>query len=399
MPREGRIHVYRKILSVLVPLVLSLLLCAGIASAETATDVVKQCKFQTEVHQRAARRMATSRLDECWDGGSDGTLTVTLPKGKHAQGIMITFSCTPPPLQIRDADGSLLAEWNESFYVAWIPFAHETSKFTLARPAGGDLVISRLNVLTGGDLPDWVERWEHLEPGTADLLLIATHPDDDLLWFGGLLPVYAGERGMRVQVAYMVGDHSRIRRVELLDALWHCGCRYYPEIGDFLDKGTYSKAAAYRAWGGEDAVDAHITGLLRKWQPRVVVTQDLDGEYGHIHHRIMATSVAKCVTALCQDPSYDPESAEKWGVAHPQKLYVHLYPENPLVINWDEPLKAFDGKTGLEVAKEAFRLHVSQQKGKYHVSTKGRTRCTQFGLYYTAVGPDEAGNDLFEHVE
>ena len=37
----------------------------------------------------------------------------------------------------------------------------------------------------------------------ADLLLIVAHPDDELLWFGGALPTYAGERGMAVQVMYM----------------------------------------------------------------------------------------------------------------------------------------------------------------------------------------------------
>ena len=34
------------------------------------------------------------------------------------------------------------------------------------------------------------------------MLQIVTHPDDDLIWFGGLLPLYAGERGMNVLVAY-----------------------------------------------------------------------------------------------------------------------------------------------------------------------------------------------------
>ena len=40
------------------------------------------------------------------------------------------------------------------------------------------------------------------------------HPDDELLWFGGALPTYAGERGMAVQVMYMACN-SYLRRLEL----------------------------------------------------------------------------------------------------------------------------------------------------------------------------------------
>ena len=57
-----------------------------------------------------------------------------------------------------------------------------------------------------------------------------------------------------------------------------------------------------------------------------------------------------------------------------------------------------DGETGLEVAKAAFKKHVSQQNGKYSVRDSGFNDCSLFGLYWSSVGPDEEHNDLFEHV-
>ena len=55
----------------------------------------------------------------------------------------------------------------------------------------------------------------------------------------------------------------------------------------------------------------------------------------------------------------------------------------------------------MEVARAAYKKHVSQQKSKrkYQVHDSGVQDCSLFGLYYTSVGPDEALNDLFEHID
>ncbi len=388
-------NMYKRIIWML--LMLLALLGVGAAWAEEAQDVTAQCALSASVNQGSVRNVCAEKIDRCWDGMADGTLTVRLPAGKMAQGVSLSFFCDVPHLVVCDADGTLLADWNEPYYNAWIPFSRPSAEFTIRRAEKGEMVISRMQVMTPGELPGWVQRWSTLE-GDAELLLIATHPDDDILWFGGLLPTYAGERRMKVQVAYMVGGLNRIRRIELLNALWHCGVRYYPEIGRFEDWGSASMITAYEAWGGENAVDLHITRLLRKWNPRVVVTQDLKGEYGHNHHQITTKAVAKAVTALCQDAAYDASSAELWGVADPQKLYIHLYENNQVEYDWEQPLSAFDGKDGLTIAREAFLFHVSQQTGRYHVSVRNAYNCALFGLYYTQVGPDVIGEDLFENI-
>jgi len=376
-----------------------LLILSGIlaAEAETAKDITDICTLHASVNQDSVMRVKTSKIANCWDGMVDGTLTITLPQGETAQGVMLSFFCTPPHLEIQDEEGALLADWNEGFYNAWIPFSTPSSHFTIRRAEEGELVLSSLHVMTPGQLPSWIQQWKRLE-GDAELLLIATHPDDDILWFGGMLPTYAGEKGMKVQVAYMVGGLNRIRRIELLNALWHCGVRYYPDIGTFKDIGSSSFVSAYNAWDGEEQVDAYITRLIRKWNPQVIAAQDIKGEYGHLHHQITVKAIIKSVTSLCSDPSYDLQSIDEYGTAHPLKLYIHLYDQNQIRFDWEQPLAAFGGKTGLQIAREAFKLHVSQQTGKYNVSIKNAYNCALFGLYYSSVGPDAAGNDLFENI-
>ncbi len=381
-------------------ILLTLLLACGFAAhaEDIAQDICARCTLESTVNPQTLSAVRREKISSYWDALEDGALTVSLPRGSTAQGVMLSFACEPPHLLFHDADGTLLADWNEGFYNGWIPFSRPSSKFTISRAEPGDFALSRLHVMTPGELPAWVQRWERLE-GNAELLLISTHPDDDILWFGGMLPTYAGERDMKVQVAYMVGGRNRVRRIELLNALWHCGVHYYPDIGCFEDMGSAYLDSAYRAWGGEEQVDLYITRLLRKWQPQVIAAQDIKGEYGHLHHQITTKAIIKSVTTLCSDPAYDPQSAAEYGIAQPQKLYIHLYGENQIHLDWEQPLSAFGGKTGLQIAREAFKMHASQQSGKYHVSVTNRYSSALFGLYYSTVGPDVIGQDLFENVQ
>ena len=398
MKEEFTSTVFKRVFTLfLIFILLSASCVSPVHAASQAKDIAKQCKLTSSVNAKSVRHMLNGNDRSYWDGADSGILDVSLPKGKKAQGIMITFFCEPPHLQITDKNDNILADWDSGFYIAWIPFSSPANRFTIKRAEEGELIISHLHVLTEGELPAWVQQWvKSDEP--VDLLMIVTHPDDDLLWFGGMLPTYAGEKHMKVQVAYMVGGQNRTRRLELLNALWHCGVILYPDIGFFQDKGVYSVKSAYDAWGGQDAVQAYVVRLVRGYKPHVVVTQDLDGEYGHIHHKITAKYVVAAVTEDAINPDVDPDSAARLGVWQPEKLYVHLWKENPVTFDWNLPLPSFENKTSLEIAREAFKLHVSQQTGKYRVSAKGRLSCSEFGLYFSTVGADENPGDLFDHL-
>lgn len=260
-----------------------------------------------------------------------------------------------------------------------------------------------------GDMPEWVQDWQSND-GDADLLLLSTHSDDEHLFFAGLLPYYAVGRGYRVQVAYFTNNgENHTRDHELLDGLWKVGVRRYPVFGDFADAwaDNYEEAEKNLKADGytfSSAVE-YCANLLRRFRPLVAVGHDPAGEYGHGQHCLSSAALCDAV-ALAADEEQEGEH-QPWRV---KKLYLHLYPQNKIHMNWDIPLAAFGGKTAFCVSQSGFSCHKSQQWTwfrRWMLGRNGRlakaSEITEYspcnyGLYYTAVGADELKNDMFENL-
>ena len=130
-----------------------------------------------------------------------------------------------------------------------------------------------------------------------------------------------------------------------------------------------------------------------------MVTHDVNGEYEHGMHKMCADSALNAFEAAASAARY-PESAKEFGTFQMSKLYLHLYKDNPIVMDWDQPLSAFDGKTGFEVAKEAY-LHHRTQQGYEQFQVEPRDSLYSsyaFGLARTRVGNDVNKNELFENI-
>lgn len=237
---------------------------------------------------------------------------------------------------------------------------------------------------------------ENAEMAKADLLVLSAHPDDELLFFGGTVPYYAGERRLAVQVAYLTHTADDERGREAAAGLNVCKLSRAPVFLAFRDSYSESLDTAARQLGREAVTEALVT-LLRRCRPEVVVTHDLGGEYGHGAHMLCAACMRDAVAAAA-DPAAYPASAAAYGVWQTAKLYLHLYAENPIVLDLRQPLDAFGGQTALDIAKEAFRCHLSQQGYGFAVSDEGRYSAAKFGLAFSTVGADTAGNDFFEHI-
>lgn len=267
--------------------------------------------------------------------------------------------------------------------------------------------FNEIFVFGEGEVPSWVQRWEPPEE-KADILFLFAHPDDEILFLGGAIPTYAAEKGKRVAVAYLSYSNTT-RRSEALNGLWTMGVRHYPDFGGFQDKWSSRAEDAYRHLG-KQKVQGWVTGLFRKYRPEVVVTHDLNGEYGHGQHRMVADAAVRC-WEYAADPSKFKESADQYGTWQPKKLYVHLWGDgtSQTRFDWNVPLESMGGKTGLELAAEAYALHVTQEKAKVKINRKWHLLSveetgtvfsnTTFGLYATTVGPDETHTDFLEHIE
>ena len=373
-------------------LLLALLLPAApsLAAGSEARDVADKCTYSANVHREKCGLFKLKQLRQYWNGEKDGVLTVTLPREQKAQGIMLSFHTSIADLVVESLDGEAPAEiarYAGRHYNDYIAFSQPAHSFRIRGAKGNrqPLRISRMHVLTEGKLPSWVQKWDTMPEGEVDLMLIATHPDDDILWFGGLLPTYAGQLKKKVLVAYASTGVRLDRRNELLDALWHCGVTCYPSMPKKIRAGNYVN---------------YTVDLLRRYKPLVVVTQDINGEYGHPEHKKLVAAVTEAVESACLLESVSPASAKKYGVYQPQKLYLHLWKKNQSKFDWNQKLSALGNKTGIKIAREAFKMHVSQQNGRYAVLDAGRNDCSKFGLYFTTVGKDDTKKpDFLQHVK
>ena len=326
-------------------------------------------------------------------------LEFQLPEGETAGWLYVCFAEMPQSWAVEekiDGKWQVIADGSTDYIHALVKLNGQ-NHFRIVENSGitTRLKISEVFVLGAGDLPDWVQRWEPTVE-KADLLVLATHPDDELIFFGGAIPTYAVEQKKNVVVAYMSYANAA-RRSELLNGLWHMGVRNYPVIGTFGDSYSTNMAEMYDRWGKEK-VRKYVMGLIRRYKPEVMVTHDKGGEYGHGAHKVTSDASVYCVENAA-NASVLPALAKEYGTWTVKKLYLHMGEETAIHMDWNVPLTSMGGKTGEQLAQEAFLLHVTQQKTSYVVTDEGQTGNAKFSLVYTNVGPDTVGGDFFENVE
>lgn len=272
--------------------------------------------------------------------------------------------------------------------------------------------FNELYAFTEGKVPDWVQIWQQPVDGETDLVLFSTHCDDEQLFFAGVLPYYAGELDYQVQVVYLTisRNHSTRRGHEMLDGLWAVGVRNYPVYSQFGDykAPTMDKAYSIYKYMGveEDALLSYVVENIRRFKPKVAIGHDIiNGEYGHGAHILYADLLTKALE-ISNDPQQYPESAHLYGLWDVPKTYLHLYPENQILMDWDQPLSKFNGMTAYEVTKNiGFPCHVSQVNGFLWYMAGADTAAEvqkynprEYGLYRSTVGEDVNKNDFFENV-
>lgn len=402
-------------------LLLTLLLCclcafAGAEEIWTATDLTpatEDMPLSEDITQEVLingamdyahlNKMRDGNYRSIWESAPDQgvhQLRITPPEGKAVGGIVIKWRAYTPfktVIQVKNDQGEweTIAKGGDEFIAQYIPMPPTTKEFRITgEHPGSRLQICEIVVVTPGRLPQDFQLWQ-TPPEKADLMHLVSHPDDELLWFGGLLPTYAGEQKKDV-VVVCAAFRNYHRRLEMLDGLWTAGVKYHPIFIGLEDYLTSNMFTVIDSWGRQRALSKVVT-MYRKYKPDVVVLQDIRGEYGHGVHRAF-TNICQHAVESAASISYEIEEVVRYGVWDVPKVYIHLYEENQIRMDWKQPLAAFDGKTGLEVATEAFRKHVTQQ-GHWDVWDGGDWDNALFGLWHTTVGPDVKGGDMFENID
>lgn len=388
----------------LIALLTLLALSLSVAFAAEANDITEDCKFKVCSSGRKYTLMTDKKYTSYWESNKIKTpwIAITAPEGKPIAGLYVCFGNMPESWEIQTSDDG--KDWftavpgDTRFLHAYVALPQPAQHIRLAVTSEKKtaLRINDLFVLSEGDLPDWVQVWQPTEE-KADILFLSTHPDDELIFFGGAIPTYAVEQQRKVVVAYFTRSNTT-RSSELLNGLWHMGVRTYPVIGNFKDSYAKNLKAAYKSAGGKGKVNEWIVGLYRQYKPEVVVTQDTNGEYGHKQHMMIADAAQNCIALAANEDEFTA-STIAYGTWQVKKLYLHLYPENQIAFDWTVPLKSMNGATGIELAEEAYTLHKTQASSGMSVTETGTKYDNRvFGLAFTTVGEDVRKDDFLENI-
>lgn len=388
----------------LIALLTLLALSLSVAFAAEANDITEDCKFKVCSSGRKYTLMTDKKYTSYWESNKIKTpwIAITAPEGKPIAGLYVCFGNMPESWEIQTSDDG--KDWftavpgDTRFLHAYVALPQPAQHVRLAVTSEKKtaLRINDLFVLSEGDLPDWVQVWQPTEE-KADILFLSTHPDDELIFFGGAIPTYAVEQQRKVVVAYFTRSNTT-RSSELLNGLWHMGVRTYPVIGNFKDSYAKNLKAAYKTAGGKGKVNEWIVGLYRQYKPEVVVTQDTNGEYGHKQHMMIADAAQNCIALAANEDEFTA-STIAYGTWQVKKLYLHLYPENQITFDWTVPLKSMNGATGIELAEEAYTLHKTQASSGMSVTETGTKYDNRvFGLAFTTVGEDVRKDDFLENI-
>lgn len=377
---------------------------ANAQDMQQAEDLTFSCTFSSS-SGKEYHRLKDSKIRNSFETKKQENAYLQIDAEQPIGGLYIIWPATPTAWSLQALrDG----EWTEVGQGAPYGFVHEyiavpgDTSIRIVMPEGKKqaIKISEMRVFGQGEIPAGVQQWAPT-PEKAELLLLVAHPDDEHIFFGGTIAYYASQQQKDVIVAYMTCG-NRTRRTELLNGLWTAGLRTYPVIGNFPDKYCNNLKDGYKIWGKTKTL-TYVTELFRKYKPEVVLTHDLKGEYGHGGHRVSGDAVMQCVQ-FAKDAEKYPESAAAYGTWEAKKVYLHLYLENQITLDWHQTIDALGGITALEAAQQGFACHVTQQGGsvgsfKFAVEDRGMYDNSLFGLYYSAVGMDTEKNDFFENLD
>ncbi len=320
------------------------------------------------------------------------TITISSNEGTAISGIYVTWDSKAVPWTLTTDAGDISCG-NNGFLHEYVALDSASTSVTINIPSD-EMRISGIRIFSQGELPHDVQIWNP-PCEKADILVVASHADDEILFFGGILPTYSYTYDADVQVVYMshFWHGQKVREHEKLDGLWEAGIRNYPVCGNFEDLYSEDIATAESQYDYNAMVN-YLVSEIRRFTPQVVVTHDVNGEYGHGFHMLTSKAVREAVE-VAGDATQYAESATTYGAWDTPKLYLHVYKENAIRLDLRTPIEEdYLGRTALDIAIAAYKKHVSQQWCWFYVSDEYQYSCADFGLYRTLVGTDTTDDIL-----
>ena len=180
-----------------------LLVCP--AEAEEAKELTAECVFTSNARGKDFSLMTDRNFSTYYSlNDKKGWLDVESSVPIHGISISMLSRYGAPvsyDIQVEAEDGTWTTVASNQFLVDWFVPDEPLTKFRIKGTSAERIRISEIRIFGEGEKPADVQDWKVLDD--CDLMLISCHPDDEVLWFAGLLPTYAGERNYKVQLVEM----------------------------------------------------------------------------------------------------------------------------------------------------------------------------------------------------
>jgi len=206
------------------------------------------------------------------------------------------------------------------------------------------------------------------------ILLVIAHPDDET-FFRGLIPL--SSKKCTVDVLIVASGGQEHRDLEMKNA-----CKIYGLSGlihflHFKDFFPSTLEEVYKEWNKKYFFKT-IHNTIKKIKPSIIITHDLNGEYGHPNHIAVAEAIIT--------------------IKNVKKIYLHKYQN--IEFDWNIQVPTTE-KTALMIGNEGLKEHTSQYSGIPNEPIPNGNLDTLsgtfLGLYYSSVGND-TGTNLLENI-
>ena len=331
----------------------------------------------------------------------NGTINIRIPNSKKIDGILIKFFQANNNYTILSysKERKLINYYNNSGYPMihkYFKLSEETSNIKInIKGNKKQKGICLLRVYEKNKVGFSVEQWK--PPEKCDLMVVSSHRDDELLYFGGTIPYYSFIKKKKICTVYMSGNDI-IRLREALSSQWSMGIKNYPIFMGFMGGNHLNINNTLNIWGGEEFVIGKLVEKIRQYKPKVIVTHDLKGEYGHPSHKTTSLVVKKAILLAVNSNKFN-SSYNIFGTHEVKKLYIHLYKRNQVIMNWHKRSHFLNYKTPFELACIGYDKYYSQHRifgMNFKIVKKYPNNL--YGLIYSKVGKDIKKNDFFENI-
>ncbi|MBQ2956558.1 MAG: SH3 domain-containing protein, partial [Clostridia bacterium] len=357
-----------------------------LGEADEEVSMTDACGFTASIGR--ADRVTDRKYSTAWMPERVGEmLIITVPQSKEADTITIEWETAPSSFELI-LDGTVLPVENEKEMLHF-NFAVHGAKEIKIRATDKKAGICEIRVYEAGAVPTVVENWQPAGD-QVDMMVVAAHPGDEFLFFGGAIP-HAAAEGKSVLVVY-AADCGRERMAEAMDGLWAVGVTTHPVCLGLKNGNPDDVEEAMDMWGLEDTYEL-MTETIRKYKPAVVLSHDINGEDEDPQHKLTSTTLRRALL-LATDPDTYPASVSKYGVWSISKAYIHRYEGNVLTFDADLPLAMLNGATLREMTMIGFNKHTIVADD-FDLEDGERYDPYSYGLILTNVEADDVRKDSF----